>query len=157
MAQKKASRSAKTVIRTAMKACQKKGLYINNGVWGAEYDSAVGYFTPVPEETGVCALGALLIHKNGSVKFKARFGKTDYIEAEDAAAFVLGVDYEWVGVFIEAFDGNEQPETISSLLQFYDYSASHHADVFVGKTAKARELKRAYEMGRDLRKEFGLS
>lgn len=178
---KKAKDSAYRTIRNAILVCKAKGIPIEQETWGARFDPEKGYFVNgeayldergelvVEENSPVCALGALLVHKNGSFKFDSMRGRkplTD-IEVDDAAAIVLGVDKEWVDVFINAFDGNMPlPETeytnydVMSLKQRRDYDRRgywHDGGRYIftpTRSAKVKELRRAHRMGEKLRKEF---
>ena len=136
---KKAKHNVKTVIRDAMKKVKKnRKLKIVNEMWGCYMDPEKGYFTAAGDE--VCALGALLVHKNGSIKFDEFRGKRplDEIEEEETAAYVLGVDRGWVDDFISGFD--------------------HPNDKFLGdtRTAMGKERARAFRIGQELAEEFGL-
>jgi hypothetical protein len=158
---KKAKRNVKTELRKAMKACKKKGIRLVTGVWGTSFSKEKGYFVPNTssfdeEDRGsVCAMGALLVHKNGSIKFDKYRGRRPLtsIEAADAAAFVLGVSDEWVGAFISGFDGSPL-ESVGHIDKYY---CSDTGLIRIDrKDEKAMELKRAFNMGKELAEEFSL-
>lgn len=174
---KKAKESTLRTIKDAMEAVQATGTQIQAGTWGAAFDARKGYFVNEGAQNGngtnfpVCALGALLIHKNGSFKFDAMRGRkplTDLEEA-DAAAIVLGVDKNWVQNFIEGFDGANPSVDCKPIMhddmtskQRYDYDRTARASDCTGadfifpktRSASVKEFRRAYKMGEKLRKEF---
>jgi hypothetical protein len=164
-------------IRMAMKACQKKGLAIEAAQWGAAFDDEKGFFTP--SDNRICALGALLIYTNGDLKFKPSqgcrgFSKTDQ---DDMAAYVLGVDRDWVSSFIEGFDGNDGPlvslddgepgnvsfdhvdekgRVVLHRVIYKPVLGSYTSEFTLAKklSAHQQEMVRAFVMGRKLRQEF---
>ena len=163
---KRAKESALRTIRSAMEACEKKGIKIVAEDWGVKIDEDKRSFVPdvnwAREKASVCALGALLVHKNGSVKFDAFRGSRPLseVEADETAAYVLGVDKSWVDLFVSGFD-NSHPEDMSTNYQeLLGYDEVKRADgsyeyAFV-KTSdpQVREHRRAYRMGKRLRDEF---
>lgn len=89
-------------IRKAIVECvENKHIVIEAGLWGAEWDRDKEYF--VAENGEACALGALLVQKNGSVKYEERWGNAVPTQ-EQAAAYILGVDERWVNSFTKGFD-----------------------------------------------------
>lgn len=156
---KKAAPSTLATIRGAMKACRKKEVRIVAGSWGAEFDAEAGYFVTDSDKPQACALGALLIHKNGSVNFKERFKLRDP-DIEEAAAYVLGVDEDWVVAFVRGFDDSlaEDLSSIHGKLGVdVEQDEDSGEDVVVWKkprSAQTAELRRAYQMGLKLRSEF---
>ena len=170
---KRAKPEALKTIRKAMKAAVKDGNGIDTGRWGTHYDDEKGYF--VSDGEGACALGALLIYKNGSLKYKPTQGRAvlDKKDTQQMAAYVLGVDDKWVGHFICGFDGDGAPsldlkcdgELVledDKLLVRYDDGCEddsyEHTDrkLQPKKDLKAQEQEylRAWQMGRKLAEEF---
>lgn len=138
---KKAKSNVKAVIREAMKKVKKnRKLKIVNQAWGCFIDPKKGYFV-ADENKEVCALGALLVHKNGSIKFDEFRGKRplDALEQDEVAAYVLGVDTTWVRNFIRGFD--------------YPTGDSPFGK---SKNAAQKEAVRAHRIGQELAKEFKL-
>jgi hypothetical protein len=170
---KKAKPGTVNVIRRAMKACQKKGIEIASETWGVRFDDEKQYFVNAPENK-VCALGALLVNKNGSLKFKPTQGHREWRkeEQDDMAAYVLGVDKEWVESFIHGFD--KDGETTVSAKSDHTYVRVKAGKFFVtiesqdtavpdkerkldpkkDLDAHNRELLSAFKMGRKLAEEF---
>jgi hypothetical protein len=62
-------------IRASMKACQKKGLKIKADSWGA-LTRRRNTSSPGTSDS-VCALGALLVHKNGVCGYLCAAGRAD--------------------------------------------------------------------------------
>lgn len=165
---KKAKPGTIKEIRKAMKAVKKKGVDIVAGQWGTEFDDQLGYFVPENEEQPeVCALGALLIYKNGDLKYKPSQGNRHFSEndTDDVAAYVLGVDTDWVNAFTEGFDGRACTQLNLDVDggKIYDTSTadweSGDGQILTKRhekemSAKDRELLNAYRMGIKLAKEF---
>jgi len=184
---KKAKPDTISTIRKAMKACQKNGLQIDYGTWGTCYDREKKYFVPEGDDARVCALGALLIYKNGSIKYNPTQGRNIAKDNEQAvAAYVLGVDTDWVTAFVNGFDGDSYDKYNLNLTVDFDKDGKNSVfaeyecdkadteedcgrDTCDGvmytkkinknyektlKTAKQREMFRAYAMGVKLHNEF---
>lgn len=154
--QMKAPPNTSRKIRDAIKACQKKGIEIVRDKWGVVMDEEKKYFVMaekvVPSATqGVCALGALLIHKNGSIKFNAFRGRRPLSDVEEieTAAFVLGVSEEWVGHFVAGFD-----EDVSEADESIRDDDGEILPVNKLKTVRQKELYRAFKMGERFAKDF---
>lgn len=152
---KRAKKSTPKTIRNAMRACQEKGLEIASQFWGTSFDEEKGYFVPDEDENGVCALGALLVHKNGSLKFDKFRGERALNDSEtnEIVAWVLGVNKDWVDCFTAGFDG----ELVQHLDVSYNLDKDPDEENPIFKKTKSlqvKEYRRAYNMGKKLAKEF---
>jgi hypothetical protein len=116
MSKKKTKKVSETTriynfIRKAMKNVVKNGGTIVEGQWGVDVCTDNGKIEITSSEgednPQVCALGALLFNKNGSIKFNPVQGrrKLDEVDHEGASAMLLGVSPGWVDRFVGAFDG----------------------------------------------------
>lgn len=172
----RAKESAIRTIRNSIVRCQRRGIKIHQGTWGVEMDTSKGYFVPFralpfgfkkkkAPPAMVCALGALLIHKNGSIKFDEFRGRRPLsdIESDETAAYVLGVDREWVWAFTSGFDGCPPSERTQFTLNLNARKPKKEpASTFLrrevrfipSKDPQVLEHRRAWRMGLRLRKEF---
>lgn len=150
-------------IRKAMEACTENGIKIIEGDWGVEINEEKKSFVPENTETPyACALGALLVHKNGSVKFDEFRGRRPLsaIEVEETAAHILGVDEDWVLAFIDGFDGSDIDSTQADIgYEAWDHDGRRTPNGLDGRlirnaTPLQLEMRRAYNMGKKLREEF---
>lgn len=150
-------------IRKAMKSCVDKGIDIIEGDWGVEISEEKKSFVPEnPKTPYVCALGALLVHKNGSIKFDEFRGRRplNEVEVEETAAHVLGVDEKWVNAFVTGFDGCDPIELARDLgYEEWDLDGGPTPNGEDGRfirnaTPLQLEMRRAYNMGKKLREEF---
>lgn len=177
---KKAKESTLRTIRAAMEACEAKGIDIAAGLWGASFDDEKGYFVNTEEPSWdtlgpneafpACALGALLIQKNGSVKYEKIWGRK-VPSTEEAASYILGVDEQWVKHFTMAFDGCPPDSALKPIFerdmskkQVHDLNKNNKK---AGRTercwifprsndSRVLEYRRAYKMGERLRLEWNL-
>lgn len=147
----KAKETAFAEISKAMRACQKKGIKIKQGGWGTKYDEHLGYFVPDKScgkmKGAVCALGALLVHKNGALEYRPYAGRA--AEVVDAAAVALGVDDDWVNNFTRGFDG-DTPDIMLEDEVWSDKKGTWVTKKVKLLDAQGREYLRAYEMGKRL-------
>lgn len=102
-------KTKKEEIVEAIKSCKEKGIQIVREEWGVEINEDKGYYVPEhrygAENGAVCALGALLVYKNGNINF-SEYGINikNLPDPEEVAACVLSVDKQWVNCFIVGFD-----------------------------------------------------
>lgn len=148
--------SVRKEIRKAVEWCKESGIGIVNKEWGVTFGREQKYFIADDDENGVCALGALLIYKNGNIAFaEYGFDVEDDLEgtgddkADKVAAKVLGVDDDWVTCFVHGFDN----ENLISIGEKVGWDADRKQFMHTSD-GDILENRKAYKMGQDFRKEF---